>query len=229
MLAVTPLRARAGRRRRRVQEEVLASIVVKVGHKHLQRIGHFDIVCAGISRRMCVGNLFAHPTSSSGAWRAPDATQVELVTKFVAAVKVAYIVDSGNSVVVLRSWHVREHAVLVHNNSAGRAIVPPLAVCLGAILNVLVCFRVVALHVVWIKRDIAPSFCGRVCMSVPPFAFIVVAQVVGILWFLNARQNVECCWVGGRRRHLGRCWRSRGRWRRIGGRRRGWGRRGWSG
>ena len=49
---VATLRARAGRRRRRVQEQVLTSIVVKVGHDDLERIGHLDIVCAGISRKL---------------------------------------------------------------------------------------------------------------------------------------------------------------------------------
>ena len=41
--AVALLRARSGRRRWSVNEEILTLIIVKVGHKHLERIGQVSV------------------------------------------------------------------------------------------------------------------------------------------------------------------------------------------
>ena len=100
--AVATLRTRPSRRRRRVQEEVLASIVVKVGHKDLERVCNLAVGAGGIAREVGVGCLVQFATPGTCA-AAPNAHYVKLVAHFLATVKVTWVVDSRYSVVVLRS------------------------------------------------------------------------------------------------------------------------------
>ena len=85
-----------------MQEEILASIVVKVGHDDLERIGNLAVCVGGIAWKMRV-RLLAQFATTGARVAAPDAYDAEFVAHFLATVKVVGVIDSRFAVVVLRS------------------------------------------------------------------------------------------------------------------------------